>query len=282
MKFARIGQPGKEVPALVDKDGAFRDLSSEVADLKDSALDPAELKRLAALDHSRLPALEKSARIGPPVARTGKFVCVGLNYAKHAAESGMPVPDQPVLFMKATSAIQGPNDDVVIPKGSEKTDWEVELGVVIGRKAQHVGEDDALACVAGYCVVNDLSERDFQLSHGGQWVKGKSCDTFGPIGPYLVTTDEIPDPQTLDLWLDVNGQRRQQSNTDDMVFSVRELVSHISRYMTLEPGDVISTGTPFGVGLGLNPPTYLSPGDVMHLGITGLGEQHQTTRAFEG
>jgi 2,4-diketo-3-deoxy-L-fuconate hydrolase len=279
MKLVRYGAHGSEKPGLIDSAGALRDLSQVVADIDPYVLNHASLKRLAGIDPATLPKVEGSQRYGAPVAPVGKLICVGMNYAKHAAETGAPVPEQPVLFMKATSAIVGPNDDVVIPRGSTRTDWEVELGVVIGETARDVAVEHALAHVAGYLVVNDVSEREFQFEHGGQWVKGKSCDTFGPLGPWLVTADELPDPQNLHLWLEVNGHRYQDSNTSDMVFGVAQLVSYISRYMTLLPGDVISTGTPAGVGLGLKPPTYLRPGDVIELGIDGLGRQRQQVRA---
>lgn len=279
MKLVRYGAHGTEKPGLIDKDGALRDLSEQVADIDPSTLRRDSLERLAAIDPATLPKVAGTPRFGAPVAPVGKMICVGMNYAKHAAETGQPTPEQPVLFMKATSAIMGPNDDVVIPRGSTRTDWEVELGVVIGQTARDVSIDEALAHVAGYVVVNDLSEREFQLEHGGQWVKGKSCDTFGPLGPWLVTTDEVTDPQNLHLWLEVNGHRYQDSHTSDMVFPVAKLVSYISRYMTLLPGDVISTGTPSGVGLGLKPPTYLRPGDVIELGIDGLGRQRQQVHA---
>ncbi|MFC4764892.1 fumarylacetoacetate hydrolase family protein [Dyella koreensis] len=279
MKLVRYGEHGTEKPGLIDSAGELRDLSSIVADIDPYTLSRESLQRLAAVDPSTLPKVSGTPRFGAPVAPVGKMICVGMNYAKHAAETGAPVPDQPVLFMKATSAIMGPNDDVVIPRGSTRTDWEVELGVVIGETARDVPLEKALSHVAGYVVVNDLSEREFQFEHGGQWVKGKSCDTFGPIGPWLVTADEVPDPQSLRLWLEVNGHRYQDSNTSDMVFGVAKLVSYISRYMTLLPGDVISTGTPAGVGLGLKPPTYLRPGDVIELGIDGLGRQRQQVHA---
>lgn len=264
---------------MLDVEGRLRDLSAAVADIDAAVLSSHGLRQLAALDPERLPLVDGSPRYGTPVAQVGKMICVGLNYADHAAESGAKVPEQPVLFMKATSAIIGPNDDVIIPRGSVKTDWEVELGIVIGDVARDVSVDDALEHVAGYTVVNDLSEREFQLEHGGQWVKGKSCDTFGPIGPWLVTTDEVADPQNLALWLEVNGHRYQNATTRTMVFGVAHLVSYISRYMTLMPGDVISSGTPAGVGLGLNPPTYLRAGDVIELGIEGLGQQRQQVLA---
>ncbi|HEY4145467.1 fumarylacetoacetate hydrolase family protein [Pinirhizobacter sp.] len=279
MKLFRHGNPGAERPGLVDADGVLRDLGGKVPDITGATLSPASLKTLASIDPSTLPRVEAGVRLGSAVGNVGKMICVGMNYADHAAETGAPIPEQPVLFMKATTAIMGPNDDVVIPRGSVKTDWEVELGVVIGTVARDVTVAQALSHVAGYMVVNDLSEREFQMEHGGQWVKGKSCDTFGPLGPWLVTTDDIPDPQNLDLWLSVNGHRYQSSNTRNMVFGVAKLVSYISRYMTLMPGDVISTGTPAGVGLGLKPPTYLKAGDVMELGIEGLGEQRQVAHA---
>ena len=253
----------------------MRDLSSLIADIHGDTLSRDGLRRLAAIDPAILPIVPESVRLGPPLARVGKMICVGMNYADHAAETGAPVPEQPVLFMKATSSIVGANDDVMIPRGSVKTDWEVELGIVIGEVTRDVSEADAPAHIAGYLVVNDISERAFQLEHGGQWVKGKGCDTFGPLGPWLVTADEVPDPQNLNLWLEVNGHRYQSGNTRTMVFGAAHLVSYISRYMTLLPGDVISSGTPAGVGLGQHPPTYLKPGDVMELGIDGLGRQRQ-------
>lgn len=279
MKLVRYGAVGEEKPGLIDAAGALRDLSSIIFDIDGPILSRDGLASLAAIDPYTLPRVAGQPRYGTPVAHVGKMLCVGMNYADHAAETGMPPPPEPVLFMKATSAIVGPNDDVIIPRGSEKTDWEVELGVVIGDTARDVSVENALAHVAGYVVVNDLSERAFQLEQGGQWVKGKSCDSFGPIGPWLVTTHEIPDPQTLGLWLEVNGHRYQQSHTGNMIFGVATLVSYISRFMTLLPGDVISTGTPSGVGLGLKPPTYLRPGDVIELGIDGLGQQRQQVRA---
>jgi 2,4-diketo-3-deoxy-L-fuconate hydrolase len=282
MKLVRYGAPGRERPGLIDAQGRLRDLSAHVGDIDADALVQAGRARLAAIDPATLPEVAGAPRYGAPVAHVGKMICVGLNYTDHAAETGAEPPAQPILFMKATSAITGPDDDVVIPKGSAKTDWEVELGVVIGDTARHVGVADALAHVAGYLVVNDLSEREFQLEHGGQWVKGKSCDTFGPLGPWLVTADEVPDPQALHLWLEVNGQRRQNGHTGNMIFGVAELVSYISRYMTLQPGDVISTGTPPGVGLGMKPPVYLRPGDTVELGIDGLGRQRQRVRAHPG
>jgi 2,4-diketo-3-deoxy-L-fuconate hydrolase len=279
MKLCRYGERGAEKPGLIDGDGALRDLSGVIDDISASVLGRDGLRRLMAIDPSTLPRVDGTPRFGAPVAHVGKMLCVGMNYADHAAETNAPVPEQPVLFMKATTAIGGANDTVVIPRGSVKTDWEVELGVIIGEVTRYVDVNQALDHVAGYAVINDLSEREFQLEHGGQWVKGKSCDTFGPIGPWLVTKDEIADPQKLALWLEVNGHRYQNGNTRTMVFGVAQLVSYISRYMTLMPGDVISTGTPAGVGLGLHPPTYLKPGDVIELGIEGLGRQRQDVLA---
>jgi 2-keto-4-pentenoate hydratase/2-oxohepta-3-ene-1,7-dioic acid hydratase in catechol pathway len=275
MKLLRYGEPGAERPGLLDAEGRIRDLSGHVADVAGAALDPAALAQLSALDPATLPVVSGAPRLGPCVAGIGKFICIGLNYSDHAAESGLPVPDEPVIFMKATSAVSGPNDPVVIPRGSEKTDWEVELGVVIGRRAKYVPEAEALDYVAGYCVCHDVSERAFQIERSGQWTKGKSCDTFGPLGPWLVTRDEVPDPQALSLWLSVNGARVQDGSTGTMVFGVAALVSYLSRFMSLMPGDVISTGTPPGVGLGMKPPRYLKPGDVVVLGIAGLGTQRQ-------
>jgi len=281
MKLLRFGPKGQEKPGLVDQEGVVRDLSGVLDDLRASDLGRASLARLAAIDPASLPRVAQPGRLAPPWAGVGKFICVGLNYSDHAAESGMPVPAEPVLFTKATSCIIGCNDPVVLPRDSVKSDWEVELGVVIGATARYVELEDALDCVAGYCVVNDLSEREYQLERGGQWDKGKGCDTFGPIGPWLVTSDEVPDPQNLDMWLEVNGKRYQAGNTSTMVFGVAHLVSYISRFMTLHPGDIISTGTPPGVGLGQRPdPVYLKPGDTMLLGISGLGEQRQTVHAW--
>lgn len=280
MKLIRHGNPGEERPGLIDAAGRMRDLSEIIPDIAGEVLDPDYLEKLAVLDAEALPLVPAGTRIGACVGRVGKFICVGLNYADHAAESGMEVPSEPVLFFKATSAICGPNDDVIIPRGSAKTDWEVELGVVIGREARYVTQDRALDHVAGYCVINDLSERAFQMERGGQWVKGKSADTFGPIGPWLVTRDEVPNPQALDIWLEVDGIRHQNGNTCTMIFGIAEIVSYISQFMSLQPGDIISTGTPPGVGLGMKPePVYLRPGQVMHLGIQGLGEQKQRTVA---
>ena len=281
MKLLRFGPKGNEKPGLLDAQGTVRDLSGVLPDLTASALAPASLARLREIDPASLPAVAEPGRIAPILADIGKFLCVGLNYSDHAAESGMAVPAEPVLFMKATSAIIGANDAVVLPKDSKKSDWEVELGVVIGKRARYVDIDKALDYVAGYCVVNDLSEREYQLERGGTWDKGKGCDTFGPVGPWLVTADEVPDPQNLDMFLEVNGKRFQNGNTRTMVFNVAHLVSYISRFMTLEPGDVISTGTPPGVGLGQKPDAiYLKSGDKIRLGISGLGEQNQTVHAW--
>ncbi len=279
MKLTRYGSAGSEKPAIICADGSVRDLSQQMRDIAGDALLPEALRRLAGLDPSSLPTVPIDERIGPCVGSVGKFVCVGLNYSDHAKESGMAIPSEPVLFSKATSAICGPNDDTILPRGSVKADWEVELGVVIGKPAKYVEYEDALSHVAGYCVVNDLSDRAFQLEGTGQWVKGKSADTFGPIGPWLVTTDEIQDPQKLSLWLDVNGFRHQNGSTATMIFNVAYLVSYVSRFMSLQSGDIISTGTPPGVGLGLNPPSYLRAGDYVRLGILGLGEQHHQVRS---
>ncbi|MEQ8328285.1 MAG: fumarylacetoacetate hydrolase family protein [Parvibaculum sp.] len=283
MRLMRHGYAGEERPGLVDGQGRLRDLSGVVPDIAGGVLSPEGLAELAMIDAGSLPLVPEGTRYGPCVGQVGKFICVGLNYADHAAESGMEVPAEPVLFFKATSAICGPDDDVIIPRGSVKTDWEVELGVVIGREARYVPQSDALDHVAGYCVINDLSEREFQLERGGQWVKGKSCDTFGPIGPWLVTCDEVPDPQKLDIWLEVDGVRRQNGNTRTMIFGIAEIVSYISQFMSLQPGDIISTGTPPGVGLGMKPePVYLRAGQTMRLGIEGLGEQKQRTVSESG
>ncbi|CAN7619574.1 fumarylacetoacetate hydrolase family protein [Rhizobium sp. LjRoot98] len=279
MKLLRYGAPGAEKPAMLDANGQIRDLSGHVSDIGGKDIDPAALSALAKLDPVSLPLVSGTPRIGPCVTGTGKFICIGLNYADHAAESGMAVPPEPVVFMKATSAIVGPNDDLLIPRGSEKTDWEVELGVVIGKTAKYVSEADALDYVAGYCTVHDVSERAFQIERSGQWTKGKSCDTFGPIGPWLVTKDEVVDPQDLGLWLKVNGETVQNGTTKTMVYGAAFLVSYLSQFMSLHPGDIISTGTPPGVGMGMKPPRYLKPGDVVELGIEGLGSQKQTTRA---
>ena len=274
MKLLRVGPVGGERPAMLDGEGVLRDLSGEVDDIAGEVLGDAGLDRLRGLDPAALPEMAAD-RIGPCVGRVGKMVCIGLNYSDHAAETGAEVPKEPILFMKATTAIVGPDDEVLIPRGSERTDWEVELGVVIGTTARYVAEEEALAHVAGYCVVNDVSERAFQTERGGQWVKGKSADTFGPMGPWLVTRDEVPDPQALKMWLEVDGERRQDGSTATMVFGVTHLVSYVSQFMTLAPGDVISTGTPPGVGMGMKPPTYLQAGQTMRLGIEGLGEQAQ-------
>src|SRR5918993_1759473 len=279
MKLLRFGRPGQERPGLLDDTGTIRDLSSHVPDLAGDALLPESLARLRGIEPASLPRVDGNPRLGACVSGVGKFICVGLNYSDHAAESGMTVPAEPIIFMKATSSLSGPNDDIVLPRGSEKTDWEVELGVVIGRRAKYVTEQDAMAHVAGYCVVNDLSERAFQLEGTGQWVKGKSADTFGPIGPWLVTRDEVPDPQNLDLWLSVDGREYQRGTTSHMIFGVARLVSYISRFMSLHPGDIISTGTPPGIGMGQKPdPIYLRPGNHVRLGIQGLGEQHQRVK----
>jgi 2-keto-4-pentenoate hydratase/2-oxohepta-3-ene-1,7-dioic acid hydratase in catechol pathway len=279
LKLLRYGAPGAELPGILDSNGVIRDLSGVIPDLAGPFLSPDSLDKIAALDLSALPAVDSGVRYGSCVPQPGKFLCIGLNYSDHAAESGMAVPVEPVLFMKAGSSICGPNDDVVIPRGSVKTDWEVELGVVIGSKAKYVSEAEALNYVAGYCLINDVSERAFQLEGTGQWVKGKSADTFGPTGPWLVTKDEIPDPQVLEMWLEVDGHRYQTGSTSTMVFGVAHLVSYLSKFMSLQPGDIISTGTPPGVGLGQKPPVYLKPGNKIHLGIGGLGEQTQNVIA---
>ena len=282
MKLVRYGQPGAEKPGLLDSGGTVRDLSGHVGDIDGSTLAPESLARLAAIDPASLPAVAAGTRLGCPVGSVGKLLCIGLNYSDHAEETGQPVPHEPVLFMKATTAICGPNDNVVLPRGSVKSDWEVELGVVIGSRAGYVEEDDALDCVAGYCLVNDVSERQFQLGGTGQWVKGKSADTFAPIGPWVATRDEVPDPGALDMWLEVDGHRYQDGNTRTMIFDVKTIVSYVSRHMTLMPGDVIPTGTPPGVGAGQKPQVFLKPGNVMRLGIPGLGEQRQEVVAYPG
>ncbi|MDQ2137094.1 fumarylacetoacetate hydrolase family protein [Alcaligenaceae bacterium B3P038] len=279
MKLVRYGTAGQEKPGLIDAEGVLRDLSAQIADVGGEHLSPASLTRLAALNTASLPEVPGNPRLGPCVAGTGKFVCIGLNYSDHAAEAGLQAPSEPIVFMKATSAIVGPNDDVLIPRGSEKTDWEVELAIVIGRTAKYVSEADALDYVAGYCVANDVSERAFQIERQGQWTKGKSCDTFGPIGPWLVTRDEIGDPGNLDMWLKVNGETMQQGSTRTMIFGVAHIVSYLSQFMSLQPGDVIATGTPPGVGMGKKPQRFLKPGDVVELGVAGLGAQRQTMRA---
>ena len=276
MKLVRYGNAGEEKPGLIDAGGTLRDLSGVVDDISGAVLGDAGLDRLRALDHSALPAVEGNPRFGACVGQIGKFMCIGLNYSDHAAETGAAIPEHPILFMKATSAVVGPNDDVIMPRGSTHTDWEVELGVVIGTKAKYVSEADALNHVAGYCVINDVSERHFQTQLTGQWTKGKSCDTFGPTGPWLVTRDEVPDPQALSMWCDVNGKRMQNGNTNTMIFTVAQIIAHMSQLMTLHPGDVISTGTPPGVGMGMKPtPVYLKKGDVIELSIQGLGHQRQ-------
>ncbi len=278
MKLVRYGEPGAEKPGLMDGE-TLRDLSAHVDDITGAILDDATLARLAALDPTDLPAVAGAPRLGPCVGGIGKFLCIGLNYSDHAAETGAAIPEHPILFFKANSAIVGAHDDVVMPRGSQKTDWEVELGVVIGKAAKYVSEADALNHVAGYCIVNDVSERHFQTQLTGQWTKGKSCDTFGPTGPWLVTRDEVPDPQNLDMTLDVNGQRMQTGNTSTMIFTVAQIIAHLSSLMTLHPGDVITTGTPPGVGMGIKPdPVFLRVGDVMELHIAGLGTQRQTVR----
>jgi ureidoglycolate lyase len=281
MKLLRVGAKGAEKPAILADDGTIRDLSGIVPDLAGDALTPEGMAKIRAADIASLPTLSGSERIGPCVGNVGKFICVGLNYADHAAETNSPIPAEPILFAKATSAIIGPNDTVILPKNALKPDWEVELGVIIGKEARYVDEADAMDHVAGYCVVNDLSERHFQTERGGQWIKGKSADTFGPIGPWLVTPDEVPDPQNLAMWLEVDGHRYQDGSTKTMIFGVRHLVHYISHFMSLQPGDVISTGTPPGVGMGIKPePIWLKPGQTMRLGIEGLGEQQQTTVAW--
>ena len=281
MKLLRIGAKGAEKPAILAADGSIRDLSGIVGDIGGETLTPQGLDKLRGVDVNGLPRLDAGQRIGPCVANVGKFICIGLNYADHAAETNSPIPAEPIIFMKATSAIIGPNDDVVIPKNSTKPDWEVELGVVIGKEARYVDEANAMEHVAGYCVVNDVSERHFQLERGGTWDKGKGNDTFGPIGPWLVTRDEVADPQELSLWLEVDGHRYQNGSTKTMIFGVAHVVSYVSQFMSLQPGDIISTGTPPGVGMGIKPePVWLKPGNVMRLGIEGLGEQTQNVKAY--
>lgn len=282
MKLLRYGKLGQEKPGLLDGAGHIRDLSKEIEDIAGDTLLPNQLAQLQKIDVSTLPIVDPNTRLGACVGHSGKFVCIGLNYSDHAAETNTEVPKEPTIFSKLTSAICGPNDDVIIPRGSQKTDWEVELGVIIGTPAKRVSTAEALNHVAGYCVINDLSEREYQMERGGQWVKGKSCDGFGPIGPWLVTQDEIADPQNLALWLEVDGHRYQSSHTSKMVFTVAELISYLSQFFTLYPGDIISTGTPHGVGLGIKPnPIFLCPGQEIRLGITGLGEQQQRTVAEE-
>ncbi|MBV9782533.1 MAG: fumarylacetoacetate hydrolase family protein [Acidisphaera sp.] len=276
MKLLRVGQPGSEKPAMLAPDGTLRDLSGSVADFTADVLSEVGLSRLRALDPSSLPKVEGNPRIGPCVPRPLNFVCIGLNYADHAAETGSPIPKEPIVFLKSLGAFNGPNDDVKIPRGSKKTDWEVELGVVIGKRASYVPEHEAMDYVAGYCVVNDVSEREFQAERGGTWDKGKGCDTFGPTGPWLVTRDEVPDPQNLSLWCEIDGKRMQNGSTKTMIFDVRKLVSYVSHFITLHAGDIMATGTPPGVGLGIKPePVFLKPGQTMRLGVQGLGEQTQ-------
>ncbi|CAO3458907.1 fumarylacetoacetate hydrolase family protein [Azospirillum largimobile] len=276
MKLLRYGPPGQEKPGLLDAEGRIRDLSAHVDDIAGAALLPDGLDRLRAIEPATLPLVEGNPRLGPCVGRVGKMVCIGLNFSDHAAETGMAVPPEPIIFMKATSAIVGPNDPIELPRGSEKTDWEVELAFVIGKTAKYVTEDEAMDHVAGYCIVNDVSERAFQIEKQGQWTKGKSCDSFGPTGPWLVTRDEVEDPQKLKMWLEVNGHRYQDGSSATMVYGVRYLVSYLSRFMSLQPGDIISTGTPPGVGMGQKPQVFLKAGDVVELGIEGLGTQRQT------
>jgi 2-keto-4-pentenoate hydratase/2-oxohepta-3-ene-1,7-dioic acid hydratase in catechol pathway len=286
MKLVRYGQAGKEKPGLIDAQGRLRDLSGVIADITPAQLSDKALAKLAKIKTDNLPLVRGTKRMGAPVAGVSKFVAIGLNYADHAAESNLPIPKEPIIFFKANSCIQGPDDDVMLPKGSKKSDWEVELGVVIGTRARYVSQKDALNYVAGYCTVNDVSEREYQIERGGTWDKGKGCDTFGPVGPWLVTRDEVPNPQNLSMWLDLNGQRMQTGSTKTMIFGVAKIVSYVSQFMTLEPGDIITTGTPPGVGMGIkkdgqSAPVYLKRGDVMTLGIEGLGEQRQKVVAFK-
>jgi 2-keto-4-pentenoate hydratase/2-oxohepta-3-ene-1,7-dioic acid hydratase in catechol pathway len=275
MKLLRHGEFGSEKPGIIDHEGKIRDLSSHIPDINGDSINSESLKKIAAINLSTLPIVSNDTRLGACVGNVGKFLCIGLNYSDHAAESGLPVPSEPILFSKATSAIVGPNDNVEIPRNSSETDWEVELGIIIGKKAKYINEDEAEDYIAGYCVVNDVSERAFQIKREGQWTKGKSCDTFGPTGPYLVTKDEIPDVQNLKMYLDVNGKRMQNGSTNTMIFSAKHIVYYLSQFMSLNPGDVIATGTPPGVGLGMKPPVFLNAGDTMKLGIEGLGEQNQ-------
>ena len=276
MKLLRHGEFGKEKPGIIDQEGKIRDLSDYFSDINGDTISADSLKKITAIDLSTLPIVSDTTRLGACVGNVGKFLCIGLNYSDHAAESGLPVPSEPILFSKATSAIVGPNDNVEIPRNSSETDWEVELGIIIGKKAKYINESEAEEYIAGYCVINDVSERAFQIKREGQWTKGKSCDTFGPTGPYLVTKDEIPDVQNLKMYLDVNGKRMQDGSTNTMIFSAKHIVYYLSQFMSLNPGDVIATGTPPGVGLGMKPPVFLNAGDTMKLGIEGLGEQNQT------
>ena len=282
MKLLRYGPPGHEKPGLLDRDGKIRDLAGMIGDIDGETLAPASLDRLRHTDPASLPLVAGAPRLGPCVGRVPKFIAIGLNYRQHAAETGAAIPKEPIIFMKATSSICGPDDDVIIPKDSQKTDWEVELGIVIGSLARYVAQADARRHIAGYCIVNDVSEREFQIERGGQWTKGKSADTFGPIGPWLVTADQVPDPGKLALWTEVNGKRVQNSNTGDLIFGIDEIVSYVSHFLTLMPGDLIATGTPSGVGLGMKPPQFLKPGDRMRLSVEGLGEQNQRVVAYNG
>jgi len=277
MKLLRHGEFGNEKPGIIDHEGKIRDLSSHIPDINGDSINSESLKKIGAINLSTLPIVSNDTRLGACVGNVGKFLCIGLNYSDHAAESGLPVPSEPILFSKATSAIVGPNDNVEIPRNSSETDWEVELGIIVGKKAKYINENEAEEYIAGYCVVNDVSERAFQIKREGQWTKGKSCDTFGPTGPYLVTKDEVADPQNLSMWLDVNGKRMQDGSTKTMVYGVNFLISYLSKFMSLQPGDIISTGTPPGVGMGMKPQVFLKPGDEMKLGIEGLGEQNQKT-----
>jgi 2-keto-4-pentenoate hydratase/2-oxohepta-3-ene-1,7-dioic acid hydratase in catechol pathway len=282
MKLLRYGPAGREKPGLVDGDGKIRDLSGSIGDIDGETLAPASLDRLRGIDPASLPLVAGTPRLGPCVGRVPKFIAIGLNYRQHAAETGAAIPKEPIIFMKATSSICGPDDEVMIPKASQKTDWEVELGIVIGSLARYVAAHEARRYIAGYCIVNDVSEREFQIERGGQWTKGKSADTFGPIGPWVVTADEVPDPGKLALWTEVNGRRVQNSNTADLIFGIDEIVSYVSHFLSLMPGDVIATGTPSGVGLGMKPPQFLKPGDRMRLSVEGLGEQNQRVVGFAG
>jgi 2-keto-4-pentenoate hydratase/2-oxohepta-3-ene-1,7-dioic acid hydratase in catechol pathway len=281
MRLVRYGRPGKEKPGLIDDEGKLRDLSGVIGDIDAAALAPKSLRKLEKIEHASLPVVRGNPRFGVPVARVGKFLCIGLNYSDHAAEAGMPEPKEPIIFTKAISALNGPDDPIMLPQGSKKTDWEVELGIVIGSRAQYVSEADAHKYIAGYTVVNDVSEREYQLERGGTWDKGKGCDTFGPVGPWLVTAEDIYDVQDLDLYLELNGKRMQTGNTSTMIFTVAQIVSYLSKFMTLEPGDVIATGTPPGVGMGRKPQRFLKKGDTLRLGIAGLGEQQPEVIAWK-